>query len=134
MSARPATPQVFTGAPRRSVVVARPRHRASQWTVFFVLVLVAFFGLISSRLSLDGSAFELDELQKQITIEQERQSLLQLEVARLQDPDRVAAEAARLGLVYPQTRTDLAVSPVDERLHDVDARWAQSTGGVRAQP
>jgi cell division protein FtsL len=134
MSARSVTSHAYTGASRRSVVVARPRHRAGQWTIFFVLVLIAFFGLIYSRLSLDGSAFELDELQEQITIEQERQSLLQLEVARLQDPDRVAADAARLGLVYPQTRTDLAVSPVDERLHDVDARWAQSTSGVRAQP
>ncbi len=133
MSARPATP-VFVGAPRRSVVVSRPRHRGSQWTVFFVLVLVAFFGLIYSRLSLDASAFELDELQEQIVIEQERHSLLQLEVARLQDPVRVAAEAARLGLVYPEARSDLTVHPVDERQHDVEERWVQATSQVRAQP
>lgn len=133
MSARPATP-VFAGAPRRSIVVSRPRHRASQWTVFFVLVLVAFFGLIYSRLSLDASAFELDELQEQIVIEEERLSLLQLEVARLQDPDRVAAEAARLGLVYPQSRTDFVVSPIDERRNDIEARWGQATSRVRAQP
>lgn len=133
MSARPAVP-VFTGAPRRSIVVSRPRHRASQLTVFFVLVLVAFFGLIYSRLSLDASAFELDELQEQIAIEQESQSLLLLEVARLQDPDRVAAEAARLGLVYPQSRTDFVVSPIDTTRNDVDALWAQTTSRVRAQP
>lgn len=134
MSARPAAPAPFVGTRSRSIVVARPRHRVSQWSIFFLLVLIAFFGLISSRVSLDSSAFELDELQEQITIAEEQSSLLQLEVARLQDPDRVAAEAARLGLVYPQSRTDLAVAPVDERAHDVDARWDRYTSGVRAQP
>lgn len=133
MSARPVTTSIPIAA-RRSIVVARPSHRAGQWTVFFALVLIAFFGLIYSRLSLDSSAFELDELQDQIAVEQERNSLLQLDVARLQDPGRIAAEAEARGFVYPEDRTDLAVAPVDERLNDLDARWASSTGRVSAQP
>jgi hypothetical protein len=102
--------------------------------VFFALVLIAFFGLIYSRLSLDASAFELDELHEEIAVEEERQSLLQLELARLQDPLRVSFEAVRIGLVYPTERTDLSVDPVDERLTNVDARWTQAESRVRAQP
>ena len=133
MSARPATTSLPIPA-RRSIVVPRPSHRAGQWTVFFTLVLIAFFGLIYSRLSLDSSAFELDELQEQIAVEQELNSLLQLDVARLQDPGRIAAEAEARGFVYPETRTEIEVPPVDEQLTDLDWRWAQSHGQVRALP
>lgn len=133
MSARSVTPRMATAA-RRSIVVPRPHHRTGQWTVFFALVLIAFFGLIYSRLSLDASAFELDELDEQIAVEEARQSELQVELARLQDPKRVAIEAERRGLIYPTARTGLSVQPVDERLIDVDARWVQAESRVRAQP
>lgn len=133
MSARPATASVPVPS-NRSIVIARPRHRAGHWSLFFVLVLAAFFGLIYSRLSLDASAFDLDELQDRIVAEEHRQSLLQVDVARLQDPERVAIVAERLGLVYPEVRTQLTVDPVDERLNDIEARWAQAESRVRAQP
>ena len=133
MSARPIAPAVGA-APRRSIVVPRPRRRTGQWTVFFALVLIAFFGLIYSRLSLDASAFELDELQDRIAAEEARQSELQVELARLQDPERVAAEAEQMGLVYPPNRTELIVQPVDEGLFDVEARWVQAEGRLEARP
>jgi cell division protein FtsL len=102
--------------------------------VFFALVLIAFFGLIYSRLSLDASAFELDELHEEIAAEEERHSLLQLELARLQDPHRVSVLAESNGLVYPTARTALSVDPVDQRLTDLEARWSQAESRVRAQP
>ena len=133
MSARPAAVNVPM-ARRQSIVVTRPRHYVGQWTLFLILVIVAFFGLIGSRVSLDGSAFELNNLQEQIAVQESRQSMLQLDLARLQDPGRVAAAADRMGLEYPEARKDLSVAQVDKRLTDIDHRWEAIDGGLRAQP
>jgi cell division protein FtsL len=75
--------------------------------VFAVAVLIAFFGMIYSRISLDRTAFELQDLEGQITEQQELMDELRVEAARLQDPALITSRAADLGLVYPQERTPL---------------------------
>ena len=68
----------------------------------FVLVVVStFLGMVWSRTLLDEGAFQLAELQTRIEQETVRNRLLRLEVARLENPVRVASLAEPLGLIYP---------------------------------
>ncbi|MCP5066163.1 MAG: hypothetical protein GY946_06300, partial [bacterium] len=61
--------------------VRRP-IKLRPWLIFAGVVVVAFFGLIFSRVSLDRSGFELDDLEEQIAIEEARRGDLRVEVAR----------------------------------------------------
>ena len=81
--------------------------------VFFTLLAIAlFFAMIYLRIALDRSAFELDSLEDQITLEESRQLDLRLEIAQLQDPLRISGEAQRIGLTYPDERVVLEVNAV----------------------
>lgn len=111
--------------------VAAPRPRLRPLMVVVVAVLVAFFGMIYSRISLDRTAFELQELEHQITQQQEQMEGLRVEAARLQDPEVITARAAGLGLVYPESRTPLLVDDVEtqrvvERVVRADLRAMRS--------
>ncbi len=108
--------------------------RLRHWTIFTVIVLLAFFGMIYSRISLDRSAFVLDELRDLIAEEEARHWDLRLEVARLQAPDRITTKAGEMGLVYPTERSDLAVPGVDPDGVDPEYRWAQLRAVLSAQP
>jgi cell division protein FtsL len=72
------------------------------------------FGLVVARTSLDAGAFELADLNQQIAAEQDRQQLLELEVARLESPTRIAPLADEMGLVYPDDRRTLFVDGMDD--------------------
>jgi len=85
--------------------------------VFVVAVLIAFFGMIYSRISLDRTAFELQELESQITEQQELMDQQRVEAARLQDPAIITSRAADLGLVYPESRTPLFLDDPDTLEH-----------------
>jgi cell division protein FtsL len=102
--------------------------------VFVVVVVVAFFGLIVSRISLDRSAFVLDDLDEQIAVAEAEYWDLRLEVARLQDPERIAAAARDMGLVFPEERHALDVPPTEASDLDPEARWAQLKALLSAQP
>lgn len=104
------------------------------WLVFAGVVVVAFFGLIFSRVSLDRSGFELDDLEQQIAIEEARHWDLRVEVARLQDPNRINAIAAEIGLVYPNERIEIEVPGLDGEGLDPEYRWAQLKAVLTAQP
>ncbi len=110
----------------------RPRLR--PWLVFVFFVILAFFGLIVSRISLDRSAFVLDELEDQITVAEADHWDLRLEVARLQDPERIAAAAKEMGLVFPEERHALDVPPMPDRDPEPGERWAQLKALLSAQP
>ncbi len=69
---------------------------------FVLLVVSVFLGMVWSRTLLDEGAFGLAELQVRIEQETIRNRLLRLEVARLENPDRVASLAEPLGLFYPE--------------------------------
>jgi cell division protein FtsL len=79
--------------------------------VFFVLgVVVVFFSMIFLRISLDETAFKLDRIETEIAGEQSRQLDLRYDLAGLQDPLRIATEAQRIGLVYPQERISIVMT------------------------
>jgi cell division protein FtsL len=77
---------------------------------FSVLVVAIFFAMIYLRVAMDRSAFELDSIEDQITLEQSRTLDLRLELAQLQDPQRIAAQATQIGLVYPEEQITLVVT------------------------
>jgi cell division protein FtsL len=102
--------------------------------VFTAAVIVAFFGLIYSRISLDRSAFELDELTEAIAVEERRAHDLEAEQARLQDPARIGSLAVEMGMVYPLTRVALHAPENTDAEIDPDLRWAQLEGLLSARP
>ena len=113
--------------PRRS-----PRVRS--WIVFALAVIVAFFGLIFSRISVDRSAFVLEDLEVQIATEEARLGDLRVEVARLKAPERISLLAAEMGLVYPAERISLRLSPTESDGQTPETQWAQVRSSPAAQP
>jgi cell division protein FtsL len=96
--------------------------------VFFVVAVVAvFFSMIFLRISLDETAFELENLQDGIAVEQSTQLDLRYDLARLRDPLRIATEAKRIGLVYPDERVAIVVD-----LGGADTQVLQPEVPVRA--
>lgn len=93
-----------------SSVAASPR--IVPLIFFTVLVIGVFFLMIYLRIALDRTAFELDTLTDQIVVEQSMQLDLRLELAQLQDPRRIAAQAEQIGLVFPDERVALTIAPV----------------------
>ncbi len=124
---RPAL-EVIPGASRR------PRYKISHWVLFGLAVVIAFFGLIYSRISLDRSAFEIQELEAQIAIQEDRHWQLRYELAQIQDPARLEREISQLGLEYPAERVALSVPVVGVDQLDPDYRWAQLKAILSAQP
>ena len=59
---------------------------------------------------------------------------LRLEVARLQDPERIAAAAREMGLVFPEERHALDVPRTGGGELDPEERWAQLKALLSAQP
>ena len=76
---------------------------------FTILVMAVFFAMIFLRIALDRSAFQLESFERQIASEESRQLDLRLELAQLQDPLRIATEATRMGLTYPEDRVAIVV-------------------------
>jgi cell division protein FtsL len=113
-------------------VPIRPKLR--PWIAFTMAVVVAFFGLIYSRISLDRTAFELEELEDQIAVQEELVLELELEVARLQDPARIDRLARELGLVYPRQMVAVQVPTVESEQLDPELRLAQINRLLTAQP
>jgi cell division protein FtsL len=127
VAARPAL-EVVPGTTR----LRRPR--ISHWVLFAIAVTLAFFGLIFSRISLDSSAFEIQELEAQITAQDDLHWQLRYQLAELQDPARIEEQIAQLGLVYPSERIALSVPAVGVDEFDPDYRWAQLKSVLSAQP
>jgi len=125
------------GAPSLEVVaggIRLPRPKISHWIVFAVAVIVAFFGLIYSRISLDRSAFEIQELEAQIAVQEGLHWQLRREFAEIQDPARLEQHIANLGMVFPEERLALSVPVVGVDELDPDYRWAQLKAILSAQP
>jgi cell division protein FtsL len=71
--------------------------------------VVAFLGLGFARTSLDSSAFDLAELNKAINEQAAINQQLKLDLARLENPARIAPLAEELGLVLPEKTNQLLV-------------------------
>lgn len=78
--------------------------------IMVLIAVVAFFGLGFARTSLDRSAFQLAELNKQIDDQEALNEQLRLEVARLENPARIAPLADEMGLVIPVETNQLLVN------------------------
>jgi len=87
----------------------------APWMIVTLIAVVAFLGLGFARTSLDGSAFELAELDKAIAVQTAINRQLSLEIARLENPARISPLAEELGLVIPveinQILVDLDTAP-----------------------
>jgi cell division protein FtsL len=82
----------------------------APWMIMVIIAVVAFLGLGFARTSLDRSAFELAELTRAIDEQAALNQQLRLEVARLENPARIAPLAEDLGLVLPDTTKRLLVN------------------------
>ncbi|MFQ5947250.1 MAG: hypothetical protein ACE5KX_00135 [Acidimicrobiia bacterium] len=134
MIARPL-PVALPG-PRFEVIhgAGRAASRLRPWLVFCVMVVVAFFLLIYSRVALDRSAFVLAELERQMTVDEARYWELRLETAELQAPDRIRSLAEAMGLVYPEEVRTVVVPGLGEGGSEADDRWVDLKPLLSAQP
>ena len=129
-----AVPLRSIPSPARPRVSAQKKRGLGSWLFFVVIVVAAFYGLIFSRISLDRSAFELDELQEQIAIEDSRHFQLRAEAAELMSPERIAQAATELGMVYPGQVEQVSAEVVVEPSLNPEMRWAQLRTLLSAQP
>lgn len=82
----------------------------APWMIMVIIAVVAFLGLGFARTSLDRSAFDLAELDRAIETQLALNEQLRLEVARLENPARIAPLADELGLVIPGETNQLLVN------------------------
>lgn len=110
MSVRPLT-EAAPGEGRLRVVHGRGSGKptVAPWMIMALIGVVAFLGLGFARTSLDRTAFELAELNKAIDERTAENRSLELEIARLENPARIAPLAEELGLVIPDTTNRLLV-------------------------
>jgi len=133
----PARPLPLPGAsPLRVVVGRRPRHapRLGAWLLLTAVVFAAFFLLIFSRIALDRSAFVIEEVGRQMAVEEARYWQLRLEAAELQAPERILARAQELGMTYPAEVHTIEVPGMGSPGSGVEERWADLKALLGAQP
>ena len=101
MTARPARNPA--GSERLRVLKGRRLRRPAiaPWMIMALIAIMAFLGLGFARTSLDSAAFELAELEKAIDEQSAINRNLSLEIARLENPARIAPLAEEMGLVIP---------------------------------
>lgn len=85
------------------------RLALAPWMIMVIIGVVAFLGLGFARTSLDRSAFELDRLDKAIVEQEAVNEQLKLEIARMENPARIAPLAEEMGLVIPGDTRQLLV-------------------------
>ena len=99
------------------VVRGRPAPGRRPPTLFIILALtatgMALFALVAAQVFLGQAAFRQSRLESAVSAKRLVTERLELEVAQLQSPDRIAARAAALGMV---PATDVVVlSPPSTR-------------------
>lgn len=82
----------------------------APWMIMVMIAIFAFLGLGFARTSLDRSAFDLAELNESIDVQLALNEQLRLEVARLENPARIAPLADEMGLVIPSDTNQLLVN------------------------
>ncbi len=98
--------------------------------LFILAAIAVFFSMIFLRISLDETAFELDRIATEVSIEQSRQLDLRYDLAVLQDPLRIATEAQRIGLVYPEERIAIVMDAfvANAQVLEIDVPVSAMTG------
>jgi hypothetical protein len=110
------------------------RPRVGAWMLLTLGLAAAFFLLIYSRIALDRSAFVLEEVNRQMEVEEARYWQLRQEAAELRAPERIVARAQELGLVYPETVETIEVAGVGSAGTGAEDRWADLKALLGAQP
>ena len=125
MTARPST----TVAPDGGLRVLKGRRlrrlTIAPWMIVAVIAVVAFLGLGFARTSLDRSAFELAELDRNIGEQVAINRQLNLEIARLENPAVISPLAEELGMVIPPRTIQILVD-LDTALPVVAGRSSES--------
>lgn len=131
-------PLVVPAPSRNFHVVIGPRarrRRVGGWIGLALTLALVFFVMISTRVALDRTAFLLQDIRGQISVEEARYWQLRLRVAELQAPERIAARAADLGMVYPTTIVEIEVPGLGEPAPGVDRKvWEGLKTLLSAQP
>jgi hypothetical protein len=124
-----ALPQPRSGSEDRLRVVrgrrlARPTM--APWMIMALIAVVGFLGLGFARTSLDRAAFDLAELDGAIAEQHALNLELKMEIARLENPARIAPLAEDLGLVIPSNTNQLLVdlSPAGPAVADAEHEGA----------
>ncbi len=116
-----AVRQIGTRVPRfaeaaveraRLQVVPRTHQHASRGpflVVVAVLLLGGVVGLLLFNTHMQQSSFQVRELERQAATAVGRQQTLQMEVAQLRDPQRVASAARRMNMVIPSVPAFLSL-------------------------
>ncbi|MCJ7726752.1 MAG: hypothetical protein MUP76_10250 [Acidimicrobiia bacterium] len=134
--ARPLPAPGLTGAGFR-VAISQPRQRRAGWqgwTLVAITIMAAFFLMIWSRIALDRTAFELQEISRDTAAAESHYWELRLESARLQAPDRIIDAAAQMGMVYPDTVRTVEVAGLGGAGSDTEERWVDLKAVLGAQP
>lgn len=113
--ARSRLPRIAEQAIERARLTVVPRTRANAPRTPFVVVvavvsLVGVLGLLMFNTSMQQSSFAAAELEQRQDAVRAREQQLQMELDRLRDPQRVAQEAQRLGMVPMLTPVFLDLS------------------------
>ena len=120
--------RVLTGSRSRRV------PRLGAWLLLTAVVLAAFFLLIYSRIALDRSAFVIEEISRQMAVEESRYWQLRLQAAELQAPERILVRAQELGMVYPTSVQTIEVPGMGSPGTGAEDRWADLKALLGAQP
>ena len=124
----PRTTARRTGSRSRTRPVVRPL------LIFILAVIIAFFAVIYSRISLDRTAFEIQLLDRQIATQEQLHWDLRVEHARLQAPDLITQRAADLGLVYPEDVRTIEITGVEPVVGGPEDRWSNLRALLVEQP
>lgn len=98
-------------------VVADRHHRARRngrrtALVALAIAVAAPLAVVGAYADLTSGQVRLTRLQQELTVEQQRQSALELRVARLQNPSMIVAEARAQGMVPASSVTDIPEVPL----------------------
>lgn len=111
-----ANPQPRTREEIRVLRGQRSRRPVlGPWMIVALIAVTGFLGLGFAQTSLDRAAFDLAELEKAIGEAEALNLELSLEIARLENPARIAPLAEEMGLVLPETTNQLLVD-LDQEL------------------
>ncbi|MCX6401201.1 MAG: hypothetical protein NTX33_14880 [Propionibacteriales bacterium] len=104
----PAAPRMAQAALERARLTVVPRRRTAAPRVPFVtfvsiILLAGVIGLLLFNTSMQQASFRATALEKQATDLSAQQESLEMEIAEMRGPQRVARAAQKLGMVIPTT-------------------------------
>ncbi|MFT6291558.1 MAG: cell division protein FtsL [Ilumatobacter sp.] len=98
--------------PRLEVVTSRKRWPAVVGSIVLLFVMVAMLGAAVFHTQLAERQLEIDQLDRQVQEERERFDELRRDRAVLRSPQRIADEAAALGMVRGATSRFIGIDPM----------------------